>query len=125
MTNWIKEHGVFSGIAGAILAAIVAIIIAFIPSKKENKQDVSIGGNVFVSGDSAITGNGNINITKEVSNNSDRIVSIQKRLRNLQSQDDPVISYLIQKSKDAFYANNLDEAEKILKEIDIKQRGNP
>ena len=88
------------------------------------KQGVAIGGNVVVSGDSAITGHGDIHINKTASNSSDRIVSIQKRLRNLQSKD-PVISYLIQKAKEAFYANNLDEAEKILKEIDIKQRGNP
>jgi len=124
MTNWFKEHGVFSGIAGAILAAIVAIIIALIPSNKEDKQGVAIGGNVVVSGDSAITGSGDININKTVSDNSDRIVSIQKRIRNLQSKD-PVISSLIQKAKDAFYSNNLDDAEKIIKEIDIKQRGNP
>ena len=124
MTNWFKEHGVFSGIAGAILAAIVAIIIALIPNKKEDKQSVFIGGNVVVSGDSAITGNGNINITKEVSKTSDRIVSIQKRLRNLQSQD-PVINYLLQKAKNAFYSNNLNEAEKIIKEIDLKQRTKP
>ena len=111
MSNWIKEYGTFSGIAGAILASIVTIIIAFIsPSKKEYNQGVSIDGNIVVSGDSVITGNGNINITKEVSNNSDRIVSIQKRLNNLQSQGDPVISYLIQKAKDALYSNNLDEA---------------
>jgi len=120
MTNWIKKHGVFSGIAGAILAAIVAIIIAFIPPK--DKQGVSIGGNVVVSGDSAITGKGNIHIKKTVSNYSDRIESIQKRLRNLKSQD-PVIFNLIQKAKDAFFANKLDEAEKILKEI--KQKTNP
>ena len=123
MTNWIKEYGIFSGIAGAILAAIFAIIIAFIPSKKEDKQGVSIGGNVVVYGDSAITGNGNINIAKEISNNSDRIVSIQKRLRNLDSQE-PVINYLIQKAKNAFYSNNLVDAEKIIKEIDLKQGKN-
>jgi len=120
MTNWIKEHGVFSGIAGAIFAAVVAIIIALIPNEKEDKQGVSIGGNIVVSGDSAITGNGNINITKEVSNISDRIVSIQKRLSDLDSQDHE-INDLIQKVKDAFYSNNLDAAEKIIEEIDLKQ----
>jgi len=93
--------------------------------KKENKSSggVSIGGNVEVHGNSYITGNGDINITKEVSSTSDRIVSIQKRLSNLHSQD-PVIIYLIQKAKDAFYANKLDEAEKIIKEIEFK-RTNP
>ena len=102
MPNWIKEYGLFGGIAGAILTVIVSLIIAFIPSRDENKHGVSIGGNINIVGDSAITGSGDININKTVSDNSDRIVSIQKRLRNLQSQDDPVISYLIQKSKDAF-----------------------
>ena len=124
MTNWIKEHGVFSGIAGGILAAIVAIIIALMPNiYKEEKQGVSIGGNVFVSGDSAITGNGDIIITKEVFSTSDRMMSIQKRLRNLDSQD-PVINSLIKKAKDAFYSNNLDDAKKIIKKIDLKQGKN-
>jgi len=124
LTNWIKEHGLFSGIAGAILAAIVAIIIALIPSKQEDNQGVSIGGNVIVSGDTAITGNGNISITKEVSKTSDRMESIQKRLSNIHSQD-PVINDLIQKAKDYFYANQLVEVEKIIKEIEFKQGTNP
>jgi len=123
MPKWIKEHGVFGGIAGAILTVIVSLIIAFIPNNDEN--GVSIGGDINIAGDSSITGSGDININKTVSDDSDRIISIQKRLRNLKSQDDPVISYLIQKAKDAFYANTLDEAEKILEEIEIKQRAKP
>jgi len=124
MANWIKEHSVFSGIAGASRAIVVTIIIALIPSKKEDKQGVSIVGDVVVFGDSEITGSGNINVNKKVSITSDRIVSIQKRLSNFRSQD-PVIKYLIQKAKDAFYDNKLDEAEKFLKEIDLKQGANP
>ena len=125
ITSWIKDNGVFSGINGAFLAAFVAIIISLIPNKKEDNQCVSIGGNVVASADSAITDSGNINIAKEVSKTSDRIVSIQKRLlRNLDTQN-PLINFLIQKAKDVFYDNKLDEAEKIIKDIDLKQGEKP
>ena len=123
MKNWIKEHCVFSGIAGAILAAVVAIIITIMSGKKEDKQGVSISGNFVVSGDTAITGSGNINIIREESLTSDRIITIQKRLKKIQSND-PHINYLIQQAKKAFYSNNIDEAEKIIKKIDFKQRTN-
>jgi len=55
MSNWIKEHGVYSGIAGAILTVIVAIIIDLIANKNEDKQGqgISIGGDLVVSGVSA------------------------------------------------------------------------
>jgi hypothetical protein len=124
MPKWIKEYGIFGGIAGVILTIIASLFIAFILNKNENKHGVSIGGNVNIAGDTAITGNGDIHINKTDSDNSDRIVSIQKRLRNLQSQD-PIINYLIQKAKDAFYDNKLNEAEKLLKEISLKQGSNP
>jgi len=52
------------------------------------------------------------------------MLSIHKRLRNIQSQE-PVINDLIQKAKDAFYSNKLDETERFLQEIDLKQKGKP
>jgi len=124
MPNWIKEHAIFSGLAGAIITVIVTTIIALIPSKNEDKQGIFIGGKVIVSGDSNITGYGNININKEVTETSERKRSIEKYLINLQSQDH-VITPLIQKAKDAFYSNKLDEAEKCIEEIYKKQGANP
>jgi len=151
MLKWIKENGIFSGIAGSILAVVVTITITLIQSYSvnnksvdlndsnskidmannsknniqrkivENNNGVSISGNIKVSGDSSITGNGNIYVNKEISKTSDRIVSIHRKLRMIQTQD-PNIKNLVNKAKNAFYSNDLDKAELIINEIDIKNR---
>jgi len=122
--NWIKKHGIFSGIAGAILTTFIAIIIALFPFfKNEEKLGVSVNGNVFVTGDSAITGKGNINISKTGSNVSDRIELIQKTLKTIEAKY-PYDKEIIYKIINSINLNNIDEAEKLLQEYSLKKSNN-
>ena len=71
-TNWFKKNKqwFFSGIGGVILTLIVTL---FLTLKTTPDKGVSIGGNVKSGGDTAISEKGNINIEKNVSDNSVKV----------------------------------------------------
>ena len=105
------------GMTSLILTLMLSISITLLSNKKKYQQIITHRADAIISEDSDITESvNNINISNEISNTSDRVKRIQKRLCDLQSIN-PFINELIQKAKDNLYANNINKAESILTTI--------
>jgi len=62
MASWIKEHCVFSGIAGTIITLIVSIFISFFVNTNTSDKKIKNDNKIYVEN---IKSNGDVIITNE------------------------------------------------------------